>query len=122
VSRPRRDQRGSATVLALGLVGVLAFATVLLSALGGVVADQRRVASAADLAALAGAGALQDGADPCAAARSSAARNGASLDSCRVDDQVVTVRVLRAAGHVLGRRLEVSSRSRAGPVSAGPGR
>ena len=114
------DERGSATVLALGLVGVLAFATVLVAALGGVLADQRRVASAADLAALAAAGALQDGADPCAAARSSAGRNGARLVSCLVDDEVVTVRVLREAGPVLGRRLEVSSRARAGPVSAGP--
>jgi secretion/DNA translocation related TadE-like protein len=107
-------------VLALGLVGVLAFATVLVAALGGVVADQRRVASAADLAALAGAGALQEAADPCAAARSTAARNGARLGSCAVDGEVVTVRVLREAGPVLGRTLEVSSRARAGPVSAGP--
>ena len=120
MSHPGRGQRGSATVLALGLVGVLAFATVLVAAFGGVVADQRRVASAADLAALAGAGALQDGADPCAAARSSADRNGARLGRCSVDGEVVTVRVLREAGPVLGRTLEVSSRSRAGPVSAGP--
>ena len=121
MSHPGRGQRGSATVLALGLVGVLAFATVLVAAFGGVVVDQRRVASAADLAALAGAGALQDGADPCAAARSSADRNGARLGWCSVDGEVVTVRVLREAGPVLGRTLEVSSRSRAGPVSAGPG-
>jgi secretion/DNA translocation related TadE-like protein len=109
-------------VLAFGVVGVLVFATALVAGLGGVVADQRRVASAADLAALAGAGALQDGADPCAAARSTAARNGARLGSCAVDGEVVTVRVLREAGPVLGRTLEVSSRARAGPVSAEAGR
>ena len=107
MSRPGRGQRGSATVLALGLVGVLAFATVLPTA-GRVLLAR-------------GAGALQDGADPCAAARSSADRNGARLGWCSVDGEVVTVRVLREAGPVLGRTLEVSSRSRAGPVSAGPG-
>ena len=109
-------------MLALGLVGVLAFATVLVAALGGVVADQRRVASAADLAALAGAGALQDGADPCAAARSSADRNGARLGWCSVDGEVVTVRVLREAGPVLGRtaRGEQPGPGRAGVSGAGP--
>lgn len=113
--RPRTEQ-GAATVLAAGLVGVLATVAVLVSALGGVVADQRRAESAADLAALAAAGAAQDGEDPCGSARSSAGRNGARLAACAVAGDVVSVRVQRRTHSVLGRRFTVTGRARAGPV------
>lgn len=116
--RPRRRRdRGSATVLVVGTVGVLVTVAVLVAALGGVVADQRRVESAADLAALAAAGAVQAGEDACAAARSSAGRNGGRLGSCAVAGEVVTVRVHRRTRPILGRRFELTSRARAGPAS-----
>jgi secretion/DNA translocation related TadE-like protein len=103
-------------VLAVGFLGVLVTVAVVVAALGGVVADQRRVESAADLAALAAAGALQAGEDPCAAARTSAGRNGAGLAGCAVAGEVVTVRVERRTGSVLGRRFRLTGHARAGPV------
>ena len=112
----RGTEGGSAAVLAAVLVGLLAVLAVLVAAVGGVVADQRRVASAVDLAALAAAAALQRGADACVTARSTAQRNGASVVTCRVDGDVVTLRAVRPATLVLGRTIEVSSRARAGPA------
>ncbi len=114
--RHQPTERGGATVLAVGLVGVLATLAVLVGALGGAVADLRRAESAADLAALAGAGAAQAGEDPCGSARFSAGRNGARLVACAVAGEVVTVRVQRRTHPVLGRRFTVSGRARAGPV------
>ena len=109
-------ERGSAAVIATVLMGALAMVSVFVAALGGVIADQRRVASAADLAALAAAGALQRGADPCAAADSIANRNGGHLGGCRVFGQVVAVEVMREARVVLGSKVRVSAEARAGPV------
>ena len=106
---------GSAAVLAVVLVAVLATAALLVSSVGGVVADQRRVESAADLAALAAAGAVQAGGDACSAAATSVRRNGGRLAGCSVAGEEVTVRVTRSRlvlGHVVG----LSSRARAGPA------
>jgi secretion/DNA translocation related TadE-like protein len=120
--RPRRirrratDQRGSAAVLVVGLTGVLVTVTLLVAAVGGVVADQRRVEAAADLAALAGAGAVQAGRDGCVAARETAGRNGGALRTCALDGDVVTVEVGRDSQVALGRRLALVGRARAGPV------
>jgi secretion/DNA translocation related TadE-like protein len=114
--RRRNGERGSATVLASVLIGVLGAVSVLLAALGGVVADQRRAAAAADLSALAAAAALQSGADPCVVAGSVARRNGGRLSSCGVSGVVVTVEVARATRVVLGRGVRVSAQARAGPV------
>ena len=110
------DQRGSAAVLAVTVVGLLATVAMLVGGLGGVVADQRRVESAADLAALAAAGAAQAGEEACAAARSSAGRNGARLVSCALAGQEVTVRVQRRTVRVLGRRFTLVAQARAGPA------
>ena len=110
------DQCGSAAVLAVGLTGVLVTVTLLVAVVGGVVADQHRVEAAADLAALAGAGAVQAGRDGCAAARVTAGRNGGALQRCALDGDVVTVEVGRDSQVVLGRRLALVGRARAGPV------
>jgi secretion/DNA translocation related TadE-like protein len=99
------------------LVGVLVTATVMVGALGGVIADQRRVEAAADLAALAAAGALRAGEDPCPAAGSIARRNGAALAGCAVAREVVRVRVNRRTHPLLGRTFTVTAQARAGPVS-----
>jgi secretion/DNA translocation related TadE-like protein len=113
--RLRTVQRGSAAVLAVVLVTVLAAAALLVSSVGGVVADQRRVESAADLAALAAAGAVQAGHDPCFAAATSARRNGARLAACSLTGEEVTVRVTRRRV-VLRHVVELSGRARGGPV------
>jgi secretion/DNA translocation related TadE-like protein len=118
-----RDQTGSAALLAVALIGCLVLAALLATAVGGVVTDQRRVESAADLAALAGAGAARSGLDGCAAAASTARRNGAVLSECRSDGDVVTVAVRRVSGlrlvRLVGEDLTVVGRARAGPVGLG---
>ena len=112
----RRSQRGSATLLAVTMVGVLGVTALLVALLGGVLADQRRVEAAADLAALAAAGALQEGADGCAAAVANARRNHASVETCSTDGEIVTVTVGLRTHLVAGRRLALHARARAGPV------
>jgi secretion/DNA translocation related TadE-like protein len=116
----RPGERGSASVLAVVLVGRLCVAAVLVAAVGAVVADQRRVASAADLAALAGAAAVQTGRDGCARAGAVAHRNAARLASCVVTGEVVVVHATRRTAPLLGRRVTVSSAARAGPVDEAP--
>lgn len=97
------------------LVAVLVVVTVVITVVGGAVADRRRVASAVDLAALAGASAVQAGRDGCAAARALARRNGARMTSCSVHGQDVTVRGARSTPPVLGHRFTVRAEARAGP-------
>jgi secretion/DNA translocation related TadE-like protein len=117
-----RSELGSAAVLGTVLVGALATVAVLVAALGGAVADQRRVESAADLGALAGASAAQRGDDPCAAAGSTVARNRARLTACRVAGEVVTLRAARSSRPVLGLRFTLTSTARAGPAGSAPAR
>lgn len=112
----RTSEAGSATVLVLPLVGALATATVLLAVVAGAVVAQRRVASAADLAALAGAAALQRGADGCAEAALVSRRNGGEVFSCRASATEVRVTVRAHGPRLLGRSLTVSAQARAGPA------
>ncbi len=79
-----RGERGAVTMLVIPMLGVLVLAALLLAFQGGVVISQRRAQAAADLAALAGAAALQQGHAACDSAADVAARNGARLRSCRV--------------------------------------
>ena len=121
----RRDRgtRGSAALLAVSLAGCLVLVALLVTAVGAVVADQRRVEAAADLAALAGASAAQSGRDSCSAADTIARRNGALLSDCRTDGSVVTVRVRRVTHvgllRIVGREVTVTGSARAGPVGVG---
>ena len=125
VSRPsrwERDQAGLAAPVVVVLAGLLLVVTLLGGFLGRLLVDQRRAASAADLAALAGAAAAQRGADPCGAARDTARRNDAELVTCSVTGaRVVVVRTAVASavpGGLLGpsREVRVESEARAGPV------
>lgn len=113
--RSRSSQRGSVTVLALPLLGALTVAALLLALVAGAVSARRRAAAAADLAALAGASAVQRGEDGCSAASSIAARNGAPLDTCVVEGAHVLVTARAETASLLGRGLTVSARARAGP-------
>ncbi len=114
--RRPRDQSGAATILAVAMMGFLVTVTVAATGVVGVVAAHRRAQSAADLSALAGAAALQDGGDACRRAGSIAARNGAALRRCEVDDWTVTVVVSREL-RLPGSSMELAARGRAGPVS-----
>lgn len=96
----RRGERGVGTVLTAGaclaLLVVAWMASVLVTWLGQV----SSTSDAADLAALAAAGARAQGADACGAARQAADRNGTELVRCHVQgDQasfVVEVSVTQA--------------------------
>lgn len=106
-------EEGAATVLVVAMAGVLMFVMVGLSAAGGLVTAQRRAQSAADLAALAAAAALD--ADACAEALGAATANAARLDGCAVDASTVRVTVSVAGPTLPGRRVRVSAEARAGP-------
>lgn len=115
-----RDERGAAVVVSTALLGVLV--TVTLAAVGvtSVVLTHRAAQSAADLASLAAAGAVQDGRDACGAARRVAGRNHARVTACRVEGFVVAVETVARTGELPGGALELRARARAGPVGQLP--
>lgn len=104
---------GAATVLVVAMAGVLVFVMVALAAVGGLITAQRRAQAAADLAALAAAGALD--ADACAAGLRVARANAAVLDGCVVAGSEVRVVVSVAGPPMPGREVRVSAEARAGP-------
>jgi secretion/DNA translocation related TadE-like protein len=118
-----RDERGSATVLTLTLAAALLLVCLAGGAASGVLVGHRQAAAAADLAALAGATAVVEGGDPCAAARQVARRNEATLSACRVDGETVTVSA-RSDVPLLGgagwSAFPVGAQARAGPVGQSP--
>ena len=110
-----RDERGAVTPLAVSATFLCTLVALVLGILGGALVTQRQTQSAADLAALAGATAVQHGRDGCAAADRSAYANRATLMECTVDGQTVTVRLSRLAPRMLGRDVVVRALARAGP-------
>ncbi|MFF1877328.1 Rv3654c family TadE-like protein [Leifsonia sp. NPDC058230] len=108
----RDGERGSATVLALGIVAALVCLSGGAIAAAGAAVAKQRVAGTADLAALAAAdvasGALPG--SPCSEAERVVRANGARLGACEVDGAVATV---TASLSYLGFGVEVGAR--AGP-------
>ncbi len=100
-------------VVVIALTAVLALVAVLGIGVAGLFSAHRRVAAAADLAALAGAVAQQRGEEPCAAAARIATANGADLIAClvRIGSVEVTAR-LEPGGFLQG--AELLARARAG--------
>ena len=121
MSRARRGERGAATLLAVAMAGVLLMVGAALAVVGALVVDHRRAQAAADLAALAGAGAAARGQPACAAARAVAGLNGAELLECSIDGPpegaTVTVRVEVSGPHWLGQQADLQAGARAGPRS-----
>lgn len=111
----RCGERGAATVLVVAMAGVLCFVMIGLAAASGLVVAQRRAQAAADLAALAAAGALADGGDACASAASTATSNGAALLGCDVAGREATVVVVVPGPQWPGREVRVTAEARAGP-------
>lgn len=106
--------RGSGTVLAVTLTGVVLAATLAVLLLGSAVVASHRARLAADLAALAGASRVQAGSDAgqaCGEAGRVAAVNGAALRSCSVDGSDVVL-VVSVTAAVTG---QATARSHAGP-------
>ena len=121
VSHGGSDERGAGSVLAVAMMGLLVTVTVAAAGVVGVVATHRIAQSAADLAALAGAAALQDGGDACAQAADVADRNRARLRGCEVDGWNVSVEVTARTSPLPGGPLDLRARGRAGPaVGEGP--
>jgi secretion/DNA translocation related TadE-like protein len=112
-----KDDDGFVAIALAGFVLVLVSVAVVVTSLGAVAVARHRAAAAADLAVLAGAAHVLDGTS-CRAAAQVAQAQGATVDSCEVQGQEVTVVVsVRPAGS-LGRLGVARARSRAGP--AGP--
>ncbi|PXX63310.1 secretion/DNA translocation related TadE-like protein [Nocardia tenerifensis] len=112
-----RADEGAATAFAcLALCGLIA-ATLLIGQVGVVVVTRHRAQAAADLAALAAAGALIEGVDAaCLEATDVARRMGTRLEECEVAEWDTTVIVNRNVPiGLLGVRT-VRAVARAGPV------
>ncbi len=105
--------------MVLGLAAVLLLCGAVATALAAVAVTRHRAASAADLSALAAAGAVLEGPEvACDRARTLAAQVGALVTHCRVDgDRVDVVAQVRPAGP-LGHLGAASVRAAAGPVPA----
>jgi secretion/DNA translocation related TadE-like protein len=108
-------ERGSATLFAVAVVGVLVLVGAALGVAGAMVHTHRVAQSAADLAALAGAQSRAGGGDACGAAVAIAGANGARVDSCVVDGFDVRVQVTVVGPHWLGQHHDLSAQARAGP-------
>jgi len=115
---PVGGERGAVTVLAIALLGVLLLLTAAFGVVEAMMSDHRRAQAAADLAALAGAQAIQDAGDGCAAAAKIAGANGASLEECQVQGEDVVV-IARVTGpRWLGAHGDLLAQARAGPGTA----
>jgi secretion/DNA translocation related TadE-like protein len=118
----RRDQLGM--VSAEWAVGIIAAIAIALSSaalvIAGYAVGYHRARAAADLSALSGAAAFQQGRDPCAQAVLTARHNGARADRCSqvgdAVDFVVTVRVTVVART----RMPYMPRTVAAEAHAGP--
>ena len=111
-------ERGSGTVLVVGVIAVLLAAALGVSGLIQAQAAAGRSRAAADLAALGGATALSSivaPGDPCEAASRVARANGAEVTTCSVTGEDVVVEVSVEA-RVLGVSRPAVSSARAGPV------
>jgi secretion/DNA translocation related TadE-like protein len=115
MTRDRAHERGSATLFAVALIGLLLLVGAALGVVGAMIHAHRVAQSAADLAALAGAEARGSGRDPCAASAAIAQANGASLDSCAVEGFEVRLQVTVTGPRWLGQHHDLSAQARAGP-------
>ena len=92
-----QDQRGSGTMLIVGVLAALLLFGAAATLVSGYAVAAHGARNAADLAALSGAQVMRDGGDACAAATTIARRNSTSLTRCRVTgeagDFVVAVTV-----------------------------
>jgi secretion/DNA translocation related TadE-like protein len=109
------SERGAATLLAVSFLGVLLLVGSALAVVAAMVVAHRAAQSAADLSALAGASAVADSADPCAAAADVAIGNGARVESCAVAGREVTIEVVVTGPHWLGQPHDLRAVARAGP-------
>jgi secretion/DNA translocation related TadE-like protein len=116
-----RSEIGSASVLMIGVIGVVVVFSSAALVIGGYAVGYHRARAAADLSALSGAAAYQQGREPCAQAAKTARQNGARVDRCDlvgdVIDFVVSVRVsVIARTRIPQLPSTVAAEAHAGPV------
>jgi secretion/DNA translocation related TadE-like protein len=114
-------ERGSASILMVGVMAVVVTLTSAALVIAGYATSYHQARAAADLSALSGAAAFEQGRDVCAQARQTARQNGARVDRCGLVgdaiDFVVTVRVSVAARtRVPQLPKQVAAEAHAGPV------
>lgn len=113
---PPSRERGGATVFTVACAGVLLLLGAALGLVAAVLVAHRTAQAAADLSALAAAGAVSR-VDPCARAAEMALANGARLTGCVVAGRDVEVVVLVRGPRWLGQGTDLTARARAGPVT-----
>jgi secretion/DNA translocation related TadE-like protein len=116
-----RSERGSASVLMVGIMGVVLALSIAALLIAGYAVAYHRARAAADLSALSGAAAFQQGRDPCPQATLTARQNGARVERCEkvgdAVDFVVTVAVSVATRtHIPQLPRLVTAEAHAGPV------
>lgn len=112
-------ERGSATVLAVGVVAALVLFAGGFAAMGQASAARHRAQGAADAAALAGAARVLLGdVEACGAASAMAGENGVDLERCEVKDLEVTTTVTVEPAGLPALFGPARAISRAGPVMA----
>nr|WP_239003598.1 Rv3654c family TadE-like protein [Nocardia panacis] len=112
-----RDVTGGATVLACSALVGLITVTVLIGQVGAVVVARHRAQAAADLGALAGAGALEGGVEAgCAAAGEIAGRMKFHLEGCEVSGWDVTLKITEKIPMGLFGVRTIRAIARAGPA------
>jgi secretion/DNA translocation related TadE-like protein len=119
----RPSERGSATALMIGIMGVLVALSSAALVIAGYAIGFHRARAAADLSALSAAAAFQQGREPCAQAALTAKQNGARVDRCSqvgdAVDFVVTVRVsVVARTRIPNMPRTVAAEAHAGPVQS----
>ncbi|MFC6884164.1 Rv3654c family TadE-like protein [Actinomadura yumaensis] len=114
------DDRGSGTVWTAAFMAVVWLAATTAMAVGAVRAARHKADSAADLAALAAAGHVGEGAGgACRRAAAIATGSGGRLSVCSVRGRIVDVTVTMVLDAPFGAGvLRVVSQARAGPVGA----
>jgi secretion/DNA translocation related TadE-like protein len=125
MSRIVRSELGSATALMVGIMGVVVTLSSAALVIAGYAVGCHRARAAADLSALSGAAAFQQGREPCAQAALTARQNGARVVRCNqvgdAVDFVVTVRVSVVAGtRIPHMPRTVAAEAHAGPVNDVP--
>ena len=116
--RRGKDERGSAAPFAVGAIGLLLFRGAAGGGGGAVFAPPRPAPTAADGAGGAGPNALQVSEDACAAASTITDRNGATLESCEIAGEDVTVTVRVEGPRWLGQPGDPVAEARAGPTGS----
>ncbi|CAA9333361.1 MAG: hypothetical protein AVDCRST_MAG72-249 [uncultured Nocardioidaceae bacterium] len=121
----RPKEQGSATVYGVAFIGLLVVVAMIAATVAALLVGHRRAAAGADLAALAGASAIQQGRPPCVEAARLARANRVLMLRCVRRGQVVTVvvatDVVPAIGPAIGQATGPGTRGTGTGSGGAPG-